>query len=143
VEDRRHLLDVLVEEAERRRIGEHEAGGALVHLRPQVVEVEVPAVVGLDLLQLEARHRDARRVRPVGCVRGDDHLALLPLASVGEVGPHQHETGQLALRSRRGLEGDGVEAADLGEDLLQSPHELERTLRGLFLLIGVQVAKAR
>ena len=46
VEDLRDLLDVLVEEAERRRVRQHQPGGALVHLRAQVVEVEVAARVG-------------------------------------------------------------------------------------------------
>ena len=44
------------------------------------------------------------------------------------------EAGQLALRAGGRLERDGVEPGDLGEDLLQAPHELERALRALLLL---------
>ena len=50
--------------------------------------------------------------------------------------------GQLALRAGRRLERDGVEAGDLGEDLLEAPHQLERALRALLLLQRVQVAEA-
>src|SRR5205085_5970537 len=43
MEDPLDLLDVLVEEAERRRVREHERGGVLVDLAAQVVDVDVPA----------------------------------------------------------------------------------------------------
>ena len=134
VEDPRDLLDALVEEAERRRVREHEPGRALVHLAAEVVEVEVPARIGLDLLERVAGHRHARRVRPVRGVGGDDRVALL--AAVGEVRAHEHEAGQLALRARRRLQRHGREARDLGEDPLQVPHELERALRALVLLVA-------
>ena len=64
------------------------------------------------------------------------------LAPIGEVRPHQHQARELALRARRRLERDGGQAGDLGEDLLQAPHELERALRSVFLLERVQVAEA-
>ncbi len=95
VKDPRDLLDALVEEAERRRVREHQPGGPLVHLPAQILEVEVPACVCLDALELVARHRHARGIRAVGGVRGHDRVALL--APVGEVGAHEHEPGQLAL----------------------------------------------
>ena len=129
MEDPRDLLDALVEEAERRGVREHEPGGALVHLAAEVVEVEVSARVGLDLLELVAGHRHARRVRPVRGVGGDDRVALL--AAVGEVRAHEHEPGELALRAGGRLERHRREAGDLGQDLLQVPHELERALRVL------------
>ena len=50
-----------------------------------------------DLHQLVARHGHPRRVRPVGGVGGDDRVALVSLADVLEVRPHQHQTRQLAL----------------------------------------------
>ena len=65
------------------------------------------------------------------------------LAAVGEVRAHEHEPGQLSLRPRGGLERDCVQAADLGEDLLQAPHELERALRPVLLLKRMEVAEAR
>ena len=64
------------------------------------------------------------------------------LAAVVEVGAHQHQAGELALRAGRRLERHGVEPGDLGQDLLQPPHQLERALRALLDLVRVQVAEA-
>ena len=50
--------------------------------------------------------------------------------------------GQLALRAGRRLERDRREPGDLGQDLLQPPHQLERALGALLLLVRVQVAEA-
>ena len=76
-------------------------------------------------------------------VGNDDLAPLLVLAPIAEVGAEEHQPGQLALRARRRLERDGVQAADLGEDLLQAPHQLERALRALLLLERVEVAESR
>ena len=138
VEDLGHFRDVLVEEAERGRVRQHQPRGALVHLRPQVVEVEVAALGRRDLHELVARHRDARRVRPVRGVRGHDRVALVALAPVGEVRPHQHQAGELALRARGRLQGDRRQACDLAQDLLQLPHQLERALGAVVLLVRVE-----
>jgi hypothetical protein len=97
VEDGGDLLDVLVEEAEGRGVREHEARRLLVDLRPQVVQVEVAARVGLDLLERVPGHRDARGIRPMGGVRRDHRLALLALAAIGEVGAHEHQARELTL----------------------------------------------
>ena len=75
---------------------------------------------------------------------GDDDLApRLALAAVGEVRAHEQQAGQLALRARRRLERDRRQPGDLGEDLLEPPHQLERALRALFLLERMEVAEAR
>ena len=142
VEDLRDLLDVLVEEAERGRVRQHQPRRALVHLRAQIVDVEVAARVGRDLLELVAGHRHARRVGPVRGVRGDDRVALVAFADVLEVGAHQHQPGQLALGARGRLERAGVEPGHLLEDLLQPPHQLERALRAVLLLVRMEVLEA-
>ena len=48
VEDVADLLDVLVEETERRGVRQHQAGGLPVDLLAEVVEVDVAARVGPD-----------------------------------------------------------------------------------------------
>ena len=143
VEDRGDLLDVLVEEAERRRVGQHQPGGVLVDLAAQVLDVDVPARVGLHRRELVAGHRHARRVRAVRGVGDDDLAPLLALAALGEVGAHQQQPGQLALRAGGRLERDRVEPRDLGQHLLQLPAEAQRTLGAVLLLVRVQVAEAR
>ena len=101
VEDVADLLDVLVEEAERRRVREHQAGGVLVDLAAQVVEVDVAARVGLA----PASARSPAIVTLAGfvpcAVSGMTILPpLLALAAVVEVGAHQQQAGQLALAAR-------------------------------------------
>jgi hypothetical protein len=141
VEDRLDLLDVLVEEAERGRVGDHQPGGLRPDLRAHVVDIDVAALVRLHADEVIAGHRHRGRVRAVRRVGDDDLAALLVLASVGEVGVEEHQARELPLGTGGGLERDGVEPADLGEDLLQAPHELERALRALLLLERVQVAE--
>ncbi len=75
----------------------------------------------------------------MGRVRYDDPPALLILAAVGEVRVHEHEARQLPLRAGGGLERHGVEAADLGQDLLQTPHELERALCPILVLQRMEI----
>ena len=55
---------------------------------------------------------------------------------------HQHQARQLALRAGGGLQRHGGQARHLGEDLLQLPHQLERALRALVLLVRVQRREA-
>ena len=99
VHDLRDLLDVRVEDAERVRVGEHQAGDVVVGLRAQVVEVDAAVGVGADLDDLVAGHRHRRRVRAVRGVGREDLGALL--AAVLVVGARQQHAGELAVRARR------------------------------------------
>ena len=137
-EDVADLFDVLVEEAERRGIREHQAGGVLVDLAAQILDVDVAARVRLHRRELIARHRHARRVRAVRGVGNHDLPALLVLAAVAEVRVEEHQPGQLALAPGRGLQADRIEAGHLEQDVLQFPFELERALRGVVLDERVQ-----
>ena len=141
VEDVADLLDVLVEEAERRRVRQHQAGGVLVDLPAEIVDVDVAARVGLDRRQLVPRHRHARRVRPVRRVGDDDLAPPVALAALLEVGAHDQQAGQLALAAGRRLEADRVEARDLAQDLLERPLELERALDRVVLGQRMEVAE--
>ena len=143
VEDPLQLLDVLVEEPERRRVREHERRRVLVHLPAQVFDVDVAARVRLHVRQLVAGHRHRGGVRPVRRVGDDDLAPLRRLAPVLEVRAHEHQARELALAAGGRLQRDRVEARDLGEDLLQTPLELERPLRALLLLVRVQLREAR
>ena len=64
------------------------------------------------------------------------------LAAVGERRAHDHQPRQLSLRAGGGLERHGREPGDLGEDLLELPHQLERALDPVLLLQRMQVAEA-
>src|SRR5207249_2495180 len=78
-------LDLLLEESQRVRIGDHEDRGAVVELGAEVTQVDEPLGVAADLHGLEAGEGGARRVGAVGAVGDEDALAL-GLAAVAEVG---------------------------------------------------------
>ncbi len=142
VEDVPDRLDVLVEEPERRRVRQHQSRRVLVHLAAEVVQVDVPARVGLHRRHLVAGHGHARRVRPVRGVGNDDLAAHVVLPPLLEVRAHQEQARELALAARRRLEADRVEPRHLAQDLLQLPFELERALHGFVVGERVQVAEA-
>ena len=97
VEDRSHLLDPLLEQAERRGVGQHQAGGGRPHLAPQVVHIDVAASVNIDFDDRVPGHRHAGRVGAVGRIGDHDLAPLLVLAAVAEVGADQRQPGELAL----------------------------------------------
>ena len=135
------LLDALVEEAERVRVGQHQARDVLVGLGAQVVDVDAAALVGGDLDDLVAGHRDGRGVGSMGGVRSQDPVARL--APVLVVGTGQQQPGQLTVRAGRGLQADVRQAADLRQRALQQPHQLEGPLGALRRLQRVQPRVAR
>ena len=104
VDDLGDLRDVLVEEPEGVRVGQHQAGRVVARLRAQVVEVDAAALVGGQLHHLVAGHRHRGGVGAVGRV-GGEHLGPL-LAAVGVVGAGEQQPRQLAVGARRGLEAD-------------------------------------
>ena len=101
VEDLGDLLDVLVEEAERRRVRQHQRRRVLVDATAQVVDVDVAARIRLHRRHLVARHRHRRRVRAVRGVGDDDLAPLLRLAAVLEVRAHEHQPRRARPASRR------------------------------------------
>ena len=137
VDDLGDLLDLGLEQPERRGVGQHQAGDVLVGLGAQVVEVDVAVLVGSDLDDLVAGHRHGRRVGPVGRV-GRQHLGPL-LAAVLVEGAGQQHAGELAVRAGRRLQRHVRQAGDLRQRVLQAPHQLERPLGALGMLERVQL----
>ena len=140
VDDVRDLLDVLVEQSERVRVGEHQAGDVVARLGLEVLEVDAAARVGADLHDLVAGHRHRRRV---GAVRGvgRQHLGAR-LAAVLVVGARQQHAGELAVRAGARLQRDVRQPGDLGERALQLPHQPQRALRAPRVLERVQARVA-
>ena len=72
----------------------------------------------------------------MGSVGGED---LRPrLAPIGVVGAGQQQAGELTMGSRRGLQADVRQPADLRQRLLQQPHQLQRPLGPARVLGRVQ-----
>ena len=136
VDDPGDLLDPVLEQPERRGVGEHQAGHVVVGLGPQVVEVDVALRVGADLDHLVAGHRHRGGVGAVGGV-GREHLGP-GLAAVLVEGAREQHAGQLAVGARGGLERDVGQPGDLAQALLQAPHQLQRALGAPGVLERVQ-----
>jgi hypothetical protein len=84
VHDARDLLDIAIEQPQRVRVGEHQAGHLVVGLRAKVVQVDAAVVRGADLHDLVAGHRDGGGVRAVRRIRRQHLGALLaPVLVVG------------------------------------------------------------
>ena len=140
VDDLRDLLDVLVEQAERVRVGEHQAGDVVVGLGAQVVDVDAAALVGADLDDLVAGHRHRRRVGAVRGVGREDLGAVL--AAVLVVGAGEQHAGELAVRAGGRLQRHVRQAGDLGQRVLELVHQLQRALGALGVLQRVQAGVA-
>src|SRR5206468_10271659 len=93
-----------------------------------------------DLEHAKAAQGRACRVGAV-CRVGDQHLRPVFLARVMERGDHA-EGRPLTMSACRGLEGDALDADDLAQRLLETPHQLERTLYGAIVLVGVEGGEA-
>ena len=137
VHDPRDLLDVGVEQAERVRVGQHQAGDVGVGLRAQVVEVD--AAVGRRSPTLTTSKPAIVTVAGLvpWAVSGVSTL-WRGLAAVLVVGAGQQHARELAVGARRRLQRDVRQAGDLRQRSLQAPHQLERPLRARRVLQRVQ-----
>ena len=114
VDDAANLLDGVLEDAVRRRIGDHQrAQPAPVprRLGPQVRQIDVAVAVAGHDHRLQAGHDRAGRIGAVGGGRNQHHVALALAAGALERPDHE-QPGELPLRAGVGLQGDGVEAGD-------------------------------
>ena len=89
VEDLGDLVDLALEDANRRGVGEHQRGGLFVHLAREGFEVDAAFGVGLEVLDLIAADGRGGGIGAVGGV-GDENLAC---------------AGCPATRARRGPAG--------------------------------------
>ena len=140
VHDARDLADVAVEQPERVRVREHQAGHVVRGLRAQVVQVHAAVGVGAHLHHLVAGHRHGGRVGAVRRV-GREHLVAV-LAAVLVERAREQQAGQFAVRAGAGLKRHVRQPADLGQRALQVPHQLERALGVLVVLQRVQAREA-
>ena len=141
VHEARDLADVLVEQAERVRVGEHDRRDVRPQGRSQGLHVHAAALVAGHGRDLVAAHRHRGRVRAVCRVRDDDALSRVPVGRVMRA--DDHEAGELAVCAGRGLKRHSGQARDLAQALLELDHELQHALDRGFGLVGMQVREAR
>ena len=141
VHDFGDLKNVLVKDADRIGVGEHETRRVGTDRSTQRVKVDAAVAAGGDIYDLEAAHGSRCRVRAVGRVRNDD-LRARGVAAVDVISLDEHDAGKLAVRARRRLERDGVHAEDLGKLGAEDVIRLQRTLYRLNVLQRVELRKA-
>ena len=105
--------DVLLEHAERVRIGDHQRGHIFGDDALQRGHVEHAGLARFDILH--GVSGDGGRGR-IGAVRriGNQNL-LARIAALFEQRANQQDAGELAMRARRGLQRDRVHAGNFGE----------------------------
>jgi hypothetical protein len=126
------LLDVgdgFLEHAQRRGVGQHQAGGVRADCRLQRCKIDAAGRVGGDLLDRVAAHGRGRRVGAVRRVRHDDFAAgaVAPRVVVGA--DHRH-SGELSMRPRHRRHRHAGHAGDVLQHLLQLEHAGEEALAG-------------
>ena len=138
-----HVADLVLEHAQRARVGEHQRGGVRAERGPQGVEVDPAVRVRPHGPRCEADHGRGGGVRTVGAV-GDDHdVPLFALSARMVVGACHEHAGQLPVGTGSGLEADRGEAADLAQELRQQPLELEAALAHRHRVERVGTGQAR
>ena len=135
------LLDVLLEQAERVGVGDHDAGDGVVAGRAHRFEIDVAARIGGQLDRGEPGHGGGGRV---GAVRGVGNEDARPLGVAARVviGAHHQQAGEFAVRAGRGLQRHAGKTADLGEPLLQLEHQRQVALHRVRVLQRMRLGEA-
>ncbi len=127
---------VLLEHAEGRRIGQHQARRARAHHRLQRGEIDIAVAVGRNLLHRIAAHHRRRRIGAVGGV-GHDDLAARGVAARLVIGADHGHPGELPLGPGHRRERHPRHAGDILEDLLQFVQAGEEALSARLRRQGV------
>jgi hypothetical protein len=124
-----NLNDLPFEKTERVGIGDHQRGNVVVHGAAQGCNLDQANAVALHLYGAVSAQGGARRV---GAVRAgwDQHLAARP-PTIDVVGANHLHAGEFTLCAGGGLQTHGIHAADLGQQPLEVPDQLQRALRGV------------
>ncbi len=129
----RDFGDALLEDAERRRIGDHQGGDVGRDEFAKFVDVDLAVRFGLDVFDFIAGDD---RGGGIGAVRGiGDQNLLSRIALLLQVRANQQQPGELALRAGGRLQGDGVHAGDFEKALLEQAKDFEAALGKLLRLI--------
>ena len=140
VQDFGHADDVVLEDAERVRVGHHEGGDVAGHQLFQRAEIDAAGLAGLDVLHRVAGDGGGGRIGAVGRIRNQNLLARV--AAFFEQRANQQDAGEFAVRSGRGLQRDRVHAGDLGQRRFQRRHDFHAALRQRFGLVRMRPGQA-
>ena len=135
------LFDVLLEQAERVRIGHHDAGDGVVAGATHGFQIDVAAGVGGQLDGREARHGGRGRIGAMGGV-GNENARPLWIAAITMIGTHHQQSGEFAMRTGGWLQRHARKAADLCEPLLKFEHEREIALNRVRVLQRMRLGES-
>ena len=108
--------DFGLEDAEGIGIGQHQSGHFASHLALERGQIDAAPAVGLQIPHLVSRGRDAGRVGAVSRIW--DQYVTARVTAFFKACPDHQQAGELALRSRRRLQRNGVHAGDLKQGAL-------------------------
>ena len=131
VHRRADLGDVVLVDAVRRRVGDHQRRQpirVLGHFRAQVVEVDVAVGAARHHHDPHAGQCRRRRVGAVGAGRDQAHVAV-GLAALGVIRLDRQQTGVLPLRTRVRLQRHRVIPGDRGQPGLEVGDQLAQPRR--------------
>ena len=140
VDDPGDLQDVPVKNPHRVGVGQHQTGGVRPHGAAQGLHIHAAVFAGGDVHHREARHDGGGRIGAVGGV-GDDDLGPGGVVPPGVVRLDEQQAGELAVGPGGGLEGHGVHAGDLPQELFGFVENLQTALDRLLGLEGVNLGE--
>ncbi len=126
VQDFRDLRNPLLENSQRRWIGDHQRGDVVSHQVAQLININLPVRLGLDVFDFVARDHRRCRICPMRGIRNQYFLAGIPL--LFQVRANQQQAGHFAMRPRCGLQRDGIHAGD-------SSRATNSFTRGLYFMV--------
>ena len=121
------LVNLVLEDAQRRGVGEHQRRGVFVHLPRESFEIDAAVGIRLEILDRVAAEGRRGRVGAVRRVGNQNLLARIALRLVP--GAREQDSRELAVRARRRLQRDRVHAGDFEQASLQQVQNLENPLR--------------
>ena len=139
VQDVRNLVDLLLKDPERVRIGKHQRCDFLIHLSCKRGAVHHSTGVRLQILNCIARHRGSRGIRAMCRIRNQDLCSRRTLRLV--IRPHHQQAREFAMRARCRLQGNRLHARDLEQAIAQGFHDAQRALRGSLGLVRMSIGQ--
>ena len=134
------LVNLALENSNRRGVGQHQRRGLFVHLGRQSLQID--AALGVRLQVLDRIAADGRRGR-VGSVGRVGNQNLAPRIAARLVpGPHQQDAREFPVRPGSRLQGDRVHAGDFLQAALQQVDDLQSPLRQRVRPVGVRLGQA-
>ena len=127
VQNIRGLHDVLFENAQRVRIRDHQRGHIGIHRACQCLQIDHPLIVRPDILHFVSGNSRRCRIRPMRGIRRQDALARVALRFQKRA--YQQYSCQFAMRARRGLQRNRVEAGDFEQRFFEPRRHFHHALR--------------